>query len=74
MFFVKNKSFHLFFISFLIYIFLNLIENFIHYNIGRHSNKKNIELSSPTKLDLTKIIIVMIIFAFLQGFFTYLLN
>lgn len=74
MFFVKNKSFHLFFISFLIYLFLNLIENYIHYNIGRHSNEKNINLSPPTKSDWIKIIIVMIIFAFLQGFFTYLLN
>lgn len=74
MFFIKKKSFHLFLISFLIYIFLNLIENFIHYNIGRHSNEKNIKLSPPTKLDWIKIIIVMIIFAFLQGFLTYLLN
>lgn len=74
MLFIKKSSIHLFFISFLIYIFLNLIENFIHYNIGRHSNKQNIELSPPTKLDWIKIFIVMIIFALLQGFFTYLLN
>ena len=63
MFFIKDKSFHLFLISFMIYIILNLIENFIHYNIGRHSNEKDIKLSLPIKLYWIKIIIVMIIFA-----------
>jgi len=71
---IKDKKIHIFLISFLIFIVLNVIENYVHYNIGRHTNSKNIELSMPTKNDWIKIIVVMIVFAFLQGGFTCLLD
>ena len=71
---IKDKKIHIFVISFSIFIVLNIIENYVHYNIGRHTNSKNIVLSSPTKNDWIKIIIVMIVFAFLQGGFTYLFD
>jgi hypothetical protein len=61
---------HIFIISFCVFIFINLIENLIHYNIGRHSDS-NIILDSPTKKDWIRIILVMIIFGILQVFFTY---
>jgi len=72
--FYKNSAFHLFFISSLVFIFLNVIENYIHYNIGRNRNSKFIELSSPSKKDWIKITVIMLIFAVLQGAFTYLFN
>jgi hypothetical protein len=71
---IKNKKLHIFIISFLIFIFLNITENFIHYNIGRHNEDDIVKLILPSKRDWIKIIIVMVVFAFLQGWFTYLLE
>jgi hypothetical protein len=75
MFLLQKRNIHLLIVSFCIFIFLNLIENYIHYNIGRHREEEEfIKLSIPSKKDWIKIIIIMIIFAFLQGFFTITLN
>lgn len=74
MFFLKNKSIHLIFVSFFVYFFLNLIENYLHYNIGRHRDDNFIKLSLPSNKDWIKIFFIMIIFALLQGIFTYLFN
>ena len=41
----------------------------IHYNIGKFSNKET-RLELPTKKDFVKIVIVMCIFALLQGLLT----
>jgi len=71
---IKNKKLHIFIISFLIFIFLNITENFIHYNIGRHNEDDIVKLILPSKRDWIKIIIVMVVFAFLQGGFTYYLD
>jgi hypothetical protein len=71
---IKNKKIHIFIVSFVIFIILNIAENLIHYSIGRQNNNKFIELSLPSKSDFIKIIIIMIIFAFLQGWFTYILE
>ena len=73
MYFIKNKSIHLIFISFCIFIIINLIENLIHYNIGRYHDSK-LMITYPTYTDWIKIIITMIIFALLQGFLTYYFN
>ena len=71
---VKSKKIHIFIISFVIFIFLNIVENIIHYSVGRNNNNDNnfIELSLPNKSDFIKIIIIMIIFAILQGWLTYI--
>jgi hypothetical protein len=71
---IKNKKIHIFLISFLIFIGLNLIENVIHFNIGHHPEAVLIKLSSPTPNEWVKIIVVMFVFAFLQGMFTYWLD
>ena len=72
---IKNKKIHIFVVSFVIFIFLNIAENLIHYSIGRGHNANNsIQLSLPTTSDFIKIIIIMIIFAVLQGWFTYILE
>ena len=65
----QKNTFHLFIISFIVFVILNIIENVIHYNIGKTSNKE-FEFSNPTIIDWKKIIITMIIFALLQGFLT----
>ena len=64
----KGKS-HIFMISFVVFVILNIIENIIHYNIGKTSNRK-FEFTNPTPIDWKKIIFTMVIFAILQGFFT----
>ncbi len=73
-----SSNYKLFFISSIVFIFINTIENFIHFTIGRNVDNKNKmlipKIQIPTKYDLIKIIIVMIIFAFLQGFFTNYIN
>ena len=65
----QKNTFHLFIISFIVFAVLNIIENVIHYNIGKTSNK-DFEFSNPTLIDWKKIIITMIIFDLLQGFLT----
>lgn len=73
MYIVSNASFHIIAISFVVYIFVNLFENMIHYNIGRFSNKET-KIELPSKKDFIKIIIVMCIFALLQGLLTFYFN
>ena len=69
MYIISGASFHIIAISFFVYIFVNLFENIIHYNIGRFSNKET-KLELPSKKDLIKIAVVMCIFALLQGLLT----
>ena len=73
MYIISGASFHIIAISFFVYIFVNLFENMIHYNIGRFSNKET-KLELPSKKDLIKIVIVMCIFALLQGILTSYFN
>lgn len=54
--------------SSIVFIFLNIIENIIHYRIG----KGGVIIQLPDKKDIPKIILVMIIFALLQGILTFL--
>jgi hypothetical protein len=61
--------------SFCIFIVLNVIENVIHYNIGRFHNGNNGVMSgyhftNPSRNDWVRIILIMIVFALLQGAFT----
>ena len=69
MYIISGASFHIIAISFFVYIFVNLFENMIHYNIGRFSNKET-KLELPTKTDFVKIAIVMCVFALIQGLLT----
>lgn len=75
MYIIKNKNVNLIIISFFVFIFLNLIENLIHYNIGRHTDKTEfIVITNPPYRDWFKIAVIMFIFGLLQGFLTYYLN
>ena len=73
MYILSGTSFHIIAVSFFVYIFVNLFENMIHYNIGRFSNNTtNFEL--PNKKDFIKIVAVMSIFALIQGVLTSYFN
>jgi hypothetical protein len=67
--FISGK-YHIILISFVVYLFVNLVENLIHYNIGKFSNKET-KLDVPSKKDWIKILLVMCIFALIQGLLTY---
>ncbi len=73
--FNKNTR-HIFVISVIVFVVLNIIENVIHYNIGRQHDKPASELSAytPSSEDWIRIIVIMIIFAILQGLFTMTLS
>ena len=68
--FILSGKFHIIIISFFVYLIVNLAENLIHYNIGKFSNKET-KLDIPSKKDWVKIMIVMCIFALIQGILTY---
>ena len=60
--------------SFIVYIFVNMFENIIHYNIGQVSHEKKKQIEFPETEDLLKITIVMFVFAGLQGGLTFVFN
>ena len=66
----KTGAFHIFLISFIVFAILNIIENVIHYNIGKTSNCNRLQITNPSSKDWKKIIITMFIFALLQGALT----
>ena len=73
MYIISGAAFHIIAISFFVYLFVNLFENLIHYNIGRFSDKET-KLVIPSKKDFIKILVVMFVFALLQGLLTYYFN
>jgi hypothetical protein len=68
------EKIHIFVFSFLVFIVLNVIENVIHYNIGKYHNTTNgvvdFHFTNPSNKDWIRISVVMVIFAVLQGVFT----
>ena len=68
----RGSSVRIMLVSFFVYLFVNLFENLFHYNIGKFSNRE-IKITKdliPTNPDWVKIIIVMIVFAGIQGLLT----
>ncbi len=72
----NKKTFHIFIVSFIVFSILNIIENVIHYNIGKHHDQstQNIKITNPSPIDWFRIIFIMIIFAILQGVFASYFN
>ena len=77
----KKGTLHIFLFSFLVFIVLNVIENVIHYNIGKfhegngsHSDGDTsvagFHFTNPSETDWMRIVLIMLVFAVLQGFFT----
>jgi len=73
MYILSGASAHIIVISFVVYLFVNLFENLIHYNIGKFSNKET-KLDLPSSQDFVKIVVVMCVFALLQGVLTVYFN
>jgi hypothetical protein len=73
MYILSGTSFHIIAVSFFVYIFVNMFENMIHYNIGRFSNNAT-KLELPNKKDFIKIVAVMCTFALIQGVLTSYFN
>jgi hypothetical protein len=71
---IAKASVHLIIVSFVVYIFVNLFENLMHYNIGKFSNKDIVHFDIPSKKDWIRIVVIMMIFALLQGLLTYYFN
>jgi len=73
----KSSSTRIVFVSFFVYLFVNLFENLIHYDIGKFSDRemdksKKTGMSDlmPSNCDWIKILVVMLIFACIQGLLT----
>ena len=83
----KSGTLHIFVFSFLVFIVLNIIENVIHYNIGKfHDGRASpingngngngngtvagFHFTNPSHTDWVRIVVIMFIFAVLQGVFT----
>lgn len=72
----KKGTLDIFVFSFLVFIVLNIIENVIHYNIGKYHDSTNgggvagLHFTNPSNTDWVRIIVIMFIFAVLQGVFT----
>jgi hypothetical protein len=75
----KPATIHVFTFSFCIFIVLNVIENVIHYNIGKFHNGggdtvgdyfTGYHFTNPSRNDWVRIILIMLVFAILQGGFT----
>ena len=73
MYILSGASFHIIAISFFVYLFVNFFENLIHYNIGKFSNQDT-KLELPSQKDFLKIVVVMCVFALLQGVLTSYFN
>lgn len=70
---IQKAGIHIIMISAFVYILVNMIENLFHYNIGKFSNQE-FKFEFPSQNDWIKIVLVMCVFALLQGILTYLLN
>ena len=65
------KKHHILIISIMVFIVLNIIENYFHYNVGRNAtDEKNFILHSPSIKDWGLIVFIMVLFALLQGYIT----
>lgn len=64
----------IFMISFIVFVIVNIVENVIHYSIGRTYNQRNIQIQAPTNTDWIRIIGVMLVFATIQASLTSFLS
>lgn len=71
---IGNSRWHIFVVSVVVFIILNLVENVIHYSIGRTHGSSSVLIMAPSPVDWVRIIGIMIIFALLQGLFTMALS
>lgn len=56
-----------FVVSFVVFLFLNVFENYLNFLIGKGSTK----LEAPTRREAFRMAVVLVLFAILQGVLTY---
>lgn len=61
---------HVFWVSFLVFLVLNSVENLLHYSIGRTPSEARIALITPSWIDLLRIIAIMALFGSFQAYLT----
>jgi len=61
-----------FVISFIVFAIINIIENLIHYNIGRNSSEFISKFENPNLSEWFNILSTMLVFALLQASLTYI--
>lgn len=66
----KSKSLYIFLFSAISFFVLNLIEDLIHFNIGRNTDLEY-KIYLPINSEWHYIISVMVFFSILQGIVTY---
>jgi hypothetical protein len=74
MYILTPESYHLIFVSIVVYMLVNMFENIFYYSIGRHTDEEGIKLEMPSRKDWGKIILLTLMFAIFQGYLTYLFN
>lgn len=60
----------IFWVSFLMFSVLNLVENLIHYNIGRDADRESLAIPvvhMPSGYDIARIVSIMVVFGVLQA-------
>ena len=60
----------IFWVSFFMFSALNLVENLIHYNIGRDADRESLAiqvLHMPSGYDIARIVCIMVVFGILQA-------
>lgn len=56
-----------FVVSFVVFLFLNVFENYLNFLIGRGAT----ELEPPSRREAARMAVVLVLFAVLQGALTY---
>jgi len=69
--FIKEQA--IFLISFFVFLSLNIVENLIHFTNGRKPNERVFQMTMSERRDWMKIVIIMLVFAILQGGITALI-
>jgi hypothetical protein len=64
----------IFMISFIVFVIVNIVENVIHYSIGRTYNQRNKQIQAPTNTDWIRIMGVMLVCATIHASLTSFLS
>lgn len=61
---------HVFWVSFVVFLVLNSVENLLHYSIGRTPQESRLAFIPPNGIDLFRIVAIMVLFGSIQAYLT----
>lgn len=64
---------YVFAISFIVFLIVDIIEDYSHYLVGINSESDNIKIIVPVKKDLFRMIIIIIVAAIINASLNYIL-